>query len=78
MGTYPNEQDMEYVKLDDERECHWGMGFEENYVGVYDQKVILHTNRCYVYMNKKEVLIKGGCFVKVSGSNRKKVIWIVV
>ena len=45
---------------------------------MYDQKVILHTNRCYVYMNKKEVLIKGGCFVKVSGSNRKKVLWEVV
>ena len=66
------------MKLDDERECHWGMGFEEKCGGVDDQKVIIHDKRWDVYMNKKEALIKGGYSLEVSGSNRKKVIWIVV
>ena len=69
---------MEYVKLDDERECHWGIGFEENYGGVDDQKVIIHDKRWDVQMKNKEALIKGGCSVEVSVSNGKKFLWIVV
>ena len=53
----PNEEEMAYVELDDESECHWRMGFEENYGGVDDQKVIIHDKRWDVYMNKKEALI---------------------
>ena len=78
MDPDQNEEDMEYVKLDDERECHWGKGFEENYVGVDDQKVIVHDKRWDVQMKKKEALIKGGCSVEVSVSNGKKFLWIVV
>ena len=31
MGDDPDEEDMEDVKLDDERECHWRMVFYDNY-----------------------------------------------
>ena len=74
----PDEEEVEYVRLYDGRERHWKMFFEDNDGWVDNQKMILNNKRWGVYMNKKEVLIKGGCFVKVSGSNRKKVIWIVV
>ena len=45
MDQDPDEEDMEYVKLDDERECHCRMVFEENYGGVDDSKVFLHAKR---------------------------------
>ena len=40
-----------------------------------DQKVIIYATRWAVYTNKKEVLIKGGYYVEVSGSDEKKVLW---
>ena len=48
------------MKLDDERECHWGMGFEEKCGGVDDQKVIINDKRWDVKMNNKEALVKAG------------------
>ena len=49
-----DEEEMEDVKLDDERERHWRMVFEENYGGVDDKKALLHANRCDVYVNEKK------------------------
>ena len=31
MEDYPDEEEMEDVKLDDERERHWRMVFKDNY-----------------------------------------------
>ena len=41
------------MRLDDERERHWRIGFEDNNGGVDDQKAILYAKRWDVYMNKK-------------------------
>ena len=38
-----DEEDMEYVKLDDEREFHWRMVFGDNYEGVDDKKTLLYA-----------------------------------
>ena len=47
----PDEEDMEDVKLDNERERHWRIVFEDNDGGVDDKKSILHAKRWDVYMN---------------------------
>ena len=49
----PDEEDMEDIKLDNERESHWRMVFEDNNGGVDDKKAFLHDKRWYVYVNKK-------------------------
>ena len=54
----PDEEEVEDVRLDNERERHWRMFFEDNDGGVDDQKVILHNKMWDVYMNEKEALIK--------------------
>ena len=54
------------------------MVFEENSVGVGDQKEIIHSKRWYVYLNKKKYLISGGYSMEVSGSDGKTVLWGVV
>ena len=41
----PDEEDMEDVNIDDERECHWRMVFEDNEGGVDDKKALLHAKR---------------------------------
>ena len=51
------------------------MVLEENDGGVGDKKWILHANRWDVYNHEKEALIKGGYYVEVFGSDRKKVLW---
>ena len=51
------------MRLEDKRECHWRMFFEDNDGGLDDQKVILNIKRWDVYMNKKEAFIKGGYYV---------------
>ena len=38
MEHYPDEEDMEDVNLDYEKEHHWRMVFEDNYGGVDDKK----------------------------------------
>ena len=45
MDPDPDEEDMEDVKLDDERERHWRVVFKDNDGGVDDKKVILHAKR---------------------------------
>ena len=69
---------MEDIKIDDERERHRKMVFEENDGGVDDRKALLHDKRWYVYMNQKENIIKGGYLVEVLGHDENKVIWEVV
>ena len=44
---------MEDVNLDNERERHWRMVFEENDGRVDDNKALLNTKRWDVYVNKK-------------------------
>ena len=41
----PDEEDMGDVKLYNERERHWRIFFEDNDIGVYDKKLILHAKR---------------------------------
>ena len=45
MDPYPDEDKMEDVKLDDEREHHCMIVFEGNDGGVDDKKAILHAKR---------------------------------
>ena len=72
-----DEEDMEGLILDHKRERQWRMFFEDNDRGVDDQKVILHEKRWDVYTRNKEALIKGGYYMEVSGSERKKAPWYV-
>ena len=65
MDPDPHEEWMEYVRLDNERGSHWRMVFEENYVGVGNEKVLLHEKRWDVYMNENKFLIEGGYYVEV-------------
>ena len=48
MEPYPDEEDMEDVRLDNERERHWRMIFEDKDGGVDHQKGILHAKSWYV------------------------------
>ena len=45
MEDNPDEEEMEDVKLDDEREIHWKMVFRDNYGGVDDKKSFLNAKR---------------------------------
>ena len=69
---------MEDINLDDERELHWRMVFEDNDGGVDDAKELLHDKRWDIYVNEKENLVKGVYLVEVVGHDKKKVIWEVV
>ena len=51
MEPDPDEEDMEYVKLDDKKDRKWRIVFEDNDGGVDDKKSILHAKRWDVYMN---------------------------
>ena len=42
---------MDDVKLDDKRERHWRMVFEDNAGGVDDAKSLLHYKRWDIYVN---------------------------
>ena len=50
MDPDPDEEDMEDVRLDDEREHHWRMVLEDNCGGVDNDKSFLPDKRWYVYM----------------------------
>ena len=47
----PDEEDMNDIHLDDEREHHWRMVFEDNDGGDDDAKAFLHANRWDIYVN---------------------------
>ena len=49
----PYEEEMDDVNLDDDRERHWRMMFEDNDVGVNDARALRHAKRWDVYANKK-------------------------
>ena len=53
MEDYPDEEDIYGVNIDDDRERHWRVVFEDNYVGVNDNKSLLHAKRWDVYVNEK-------------------------
>ena len=74
MEDDPNEEDMDDVTLDDEREFHWRMVFKDNYWGVDDAKAFLHAKRWDIYLNENEKLVKGGYLVEVFGQEKKKVL----
>ena len=46
-----DEEDMDDVNLDNERELHWRVVFEDNDRGVDDTKALLHAKRWGVYVN---------------------------
>ena len=61
--------------LDDEKERHWGMIFEENNGRVDGNKALLHAKRWDVYNSDEEALIKDEYLVEVLEKDRKRVIW---
>ena len=73
-----DEEETEDVKLDNGREHHLSMVFEENDLGVDYKKALLHDKRWYFCVNEKENTIKDGYLVEVSCSERKKVLWEVI
>ena len=78
MDPDPDEEEMEDVRLDSERDHIWRMGFEDNYGGVDNEKALLHANGWDVYTNNNKALVKGGYSVEVSGSDGNKVLWEVI
>ena len=44
---------MENVNIDNKRECYWRIVFEDNNVGVDNEKTFLHARRWDVYVNEK-------------------------
>ena len=73
-----DEEEMDDLNLDDQRERHWGMVSTDNDGGVDNAKALLHAKRWYIYVNKKEKLVQGGYFVEVFGHDKNKFIWEVV
>ena len=71
----PDEEDMDDANLDDERERHWRMVFEENEGGVEDAKAFLYAKSWDVYVNENVKLVNGGYFLEVVGHDKKKVLW---
>ena len=71
MENYPDEEEMDDVNIDDERERHWRNVFEDNEGGV-DEKALLHAKRWGLYLNEKEKLVKGKYSVEVVGHDKKK------
>ena len=69
---------MKDVKLDDERDHHWRMVFEDYYGVVDNKKEFLHAKRWYIYLNQEEDLIKSRYYVEVFGSDGKMILWRVV
>ena len=78
MELDPDEEEIEDVVLDDERERHWRMVFEENNGGVDGKKALLHAKKWDVYNSEKEALVKGGYSVEFFEKDRKKITWEVV
>ena len=69
---------MDDVNIDDERERHWRMVFEDNDGGVGDKKALLHAKRWDLYVKYKEHLVKGKYLVEVFGHDKKKVLCEVI
>ena len=69
---------MDNVNIDNKRERHWRIVFEENYGGVDDKKTLLYAKMWDLYENEKEQLVKGKYLVEVVGHDKNKLIWEVV
>ena len=48
------------------------MVFQDNQGGIYDDNVLLHDKRWYVYMSENISLFKDGHSVEVSGSDGER------
>ena len=70
-----DEEEMEDANLDDDRERHWRMVFEDNDGGVDDKNALLHAKGWDLYVNEREKLVKGGYLVEFVGHDKRKVIW---
>ena len=69
-----DEQEIEDVHLEYERERHWRMVLVNNYGGLDDAKTLIHDKTWDVYVNEMKQLSKGGYFVEVVGNDSKKVL----
>ena len=78
MDNDPDEEEMDDVNIDEERERHWINVFEDNEGGVDDNNAFLHAKRWVLYVNKKVQLLKGKYLVEVVGHDKKMVLWVVV
>ena len=74
----PDEEDMDNANLENERERHWRMVFEDNDGGVDDANALLHAKMWDVYVNEKEKIFKCGYSVEVVGYDKKKFLYEVV
>ena len=77
MENDPDEEEMDDVNIENERERHWRNVSEDNEGGV-DEKALLHANRWDLYLDEKEKLVNGKYLVEVVGHDKKKVLWEVV
>ena len=59
MENDPDEEEMDDVNIDDERERHWRNVSEDNEGGVDDKKALIHTKRWDLYVSENEQLVKG-------------------
>ena len=74
----PDEEEMGEVHIVDERERHYRNYFEDNEGGVNDKKALLHAKYWDLYVNEKEILVKGKYSVEFVGHDKRKVLWEVV
>ena len=65
MDPDPDEQETQGARIDNRRQHQQRMIFEDNGGWVENEKLILHDNMWYVYMNKKKALIKGSHSVEI-------------
>ena len=52
--------------------------YEENEAGVHYEKYLLHANRLEIYTKENNLMIKGGYYMEVLGSDGKKLVWKVI
>ena len=78
MDHDPDEEEMGEVHIVDERERHYRNYFEDNEGGVNDKKALLHAKYWDLYVNEKEILVKGKYSVEFVGHDKRKVLWEVV
>ena len=78
MEDNTDEEEMEDVNLDNDRELHWRMVFEDNDGGVDDANALLHAKRWDIYVNEKENLVMCRYLVEFVSNDKKKVLWEVV
>ena len=50
MGSDQDDKDMDNMRLEYDRDCHWRVVFKENDVEVNDEESIIHDNRWGLYL----------------------------